>query len=52
MEFYDIGLIIAALTTLFYGKTIDWKSPKTYRVSVLTLLAISLGVGVLYILDI
>ena len=43
MEFYDIGFIIAALTTLFYGKTIDWKSPKTYKVSVLTLLAIGLS---------
>ena len=52
MEFYDIGFIIAALTTLFYGKTIDWKSPKTYKVSVLTLLAIGLVVGVLYLLDI
>ena len=52
MEFYDIGFIIAVITTLFYGKTIDWKSPKTYKVAVLTLLAIVLCVGALYLLDI
>ena len=52
MEFYDIGFIIAALITLFYGKTIDWKNPKTYKVAVLTILAIGLGVGVFYLLDV
>ena len=52
MEFYDIGFIIAAITTLFYGKTIGWKSPKTYKVAVLTLLAIGLVVGGLYLLGI
>ena len=52
MEFYDIGFIIAALTSLFYGKTIDWKSPKTYKVAVLTFLSIGLGVGAMYLLDV
>ena len=52
MEFYDIGLIIAAFLTIFYGKTIDWKSPKTYKVAVLTLLVIGLGVGILFLLAI
>ena len=52
MEYYDIGTIIAVFLTIFYGKTIDWKSPKTYKVAVLTLLVIGLGVGVLYLLDI
>tara|TARA_Y100000022_G_scaffold113974_1_gene98408 strand:- start:150 stop:308 length:159 start_codon:yes stop_codon:yes gene_type:complete len=52
MEYYDIGTIIAVFLTIFYGKTIDWKSPKTYKVAGLTLLVIGLGVGVLYLLDI
>ena len=51
MEFYDIGLIIAAFATIINIKNVDWKSPKTYKVAVLTLLAIGLGVGVLYLLD-
>ena len=49
MEFYDIGFIIAALITLFYGKTIDWKNPKTYKVAVLTILAIGLGLSLIHI---
>ena len=52
MEFYDIGLIIAAFATIINIKNVDWKSPKTYKVAVLTLLAIGLGVGGLYLLDI
>ena len=52
MEFYNIGLIIAAFAMIINIKNVDWKSPKTYKVAVLTLLAISLGVGVLYLLDI
>ena len=52
MEFYDIGLIIAAFATIINIKNVDWKRPKTYKVAVLTLLAIGLGVGVLYLLDI
>ena len=52
MEFYDIGFIIAVLVTLFYGKNIDCESPKSYKVAVLTLLAIGLGVGLLYLLDV
>ena len=52
MEYYDIGTIIAVFLTIFYGKTIDWKSPKTYKVAVLTLLVIGLGVGILFLLDI
>ena len=45
MEFYDIGLIIATFATIINIKNVDWKSPKTYKVAVLTLLAIGLGVG-------
>ena len=52
MEFYNIGLIIAAIATIINIKNVDWKSPNTYKVAVLTLLAIGLGVGVLYLLDI
>ena len=52
MEYYDIGTIIAVFLTIFYGKTTDWKSPKTYKVAGLTLLVIGLGVGILFLLDI
>ena len=52
MEFYDIGLIIAAFATIIKIKNVDWKSPKTYKDAVLALIAISLGVGELYLLDI
>ena len=52
MEYYDIGTIIAVFLTIFYGKTIDWKSPKPYKVAVRTLLAIGLVVGALYLLDV
>ena len=52
MEFYDIGLIIAAFATIINIKNVDWKSAKTYKVAVLTLLVIGFGVGILLLLDI
>ena len=52
MEFYDIGLIIAAFATIINIKNVDWKSPKTYKVAVLTFLSIGLGVGAMYLLDV
>ena len=53
MDLFEIGLTLAFAVALIINiKNVDWKSAKTYKVAVLTLLVIGLGVGVLYLLDI
>ena len=53
MESFEIGLTLAFAVALIINiKSVDWKSVKTYKVSVLTVLVISFGVGILFLLDI
>ena len=53
MESFEIGLTLAFAVALIINiKSVDWKSVKTYKVSVLTLLVIGFGVGILLLLDI
>ena len=53
MEFFEIVLLLAFVVALIINiLNVDWKSAKTYKVAVLTLLVIGLGVGILYLLDI
>ena len=53
MDLFEIGLTLAFAVALIINIiNVDWKSAKTYKVAVLTLLVIGLGVGVLYLLDI
>ena len=53
MEFFEIVLLLAFVVALIINiLNVDWKSAKTYKVAVLTLLVIGLGAGVLYLLDI
>ena len=53
MDLFEIGLTLAFAVALIINiKSVDWKSAKTYKVAVLTLLVIGLGAGVLYLLDI
>ena len=53
MEFFEIVLLLAFVVALIINiLNVDWNSAKTYKVAVLTLLVIGLGVGVLYLLDI
>ena len=53
MESFEIGLTLAFAVALIINiKNVDWKSAKTYKVAVLTLLVIGFGVGILLLLDI
>ena len=53
MESFEIGLTLAFAVALIINiKNVDWKSAKTYKVAVLTLLVIGFGVGILFLLDI
>ena len=53
MEFFEIVLTLAFAVALIINiKNVDWKSAKTYKVAVLTLLVIGFGVGILLLLDI
>ena len=46
MESFEIGLTLAFAVALIINiKNVDWKSAKTYKVAVLTLLVIGFGVG-------
>ena len=52
MDFNDIAIVILVISWIINVRNVDWKSPKTYRVSGLTLSAIALGVAILYLLDV
>jgi len=52
MDFNDIAIVILVISWIINVRNVDWKSPKTYKVSGLTLTAIVLGVTILYLLDV
>ena len=50
METFEIGLTLAFAVALIINiKSVDWKSAKTYKVALLTLLVIGFGVGILFL---
>ena len=50
METFEIGLTLAFAVALIINiKNVDWKSAKTYKVALLTLLVIGFGVGILFL---